>query len=62
MPLWEPVWLTVPAEAVIATVSAPGSENVPLLPAVAPSFTVTDGLTAVMAGFTLLTISRKSWI
>ena len=50
---------TVPADAVKATVSAPTSDQVPLLAATWPSFTVTEAPPAT-TGTTLFTTSVKS--
>src|SRR5205823_13270436 len=51
VPLFVPVFVTVPTDAVIATLSPEsGSEYVPVFVAVAPSFTVRDALSAAMVG------------
>src|SRR2546423_6112136 len=51
VPLFVPVLVTVPTEAVIATLSPlSGSEYVPVFVAVAPSFTVRDALSAATVG------------
>ncbi len=54
-----PVSVTTPTEAVRATVSRPGSPNVPVLLAVWASLTVTVALSAATLGATLLTTSSK---
>ena len=48
--------VTVPIDAVIATVSTPGSLNVPEFVAVAPSLTATVALFAATLGATLLIV------
>src|SRR5450756_2683721 len=47
VPLLVPVCVTVPVEAVSATVSPSGSEKVPVFAGAVPSLTVTLGLSAV---------------
>ena len=51
--------VTVPTEAETLTTSAPGSENVPVLAAVAPSLTVTEALSAATLGATLTTVKAN---
>src|SRR5438552_19012718 len=51
VPLFVPVFVTVPTDAVIATLSpASGSEYVPVFAAVWPSLTVRDALSAATVG------------